>query len=144
MNLDLIGEPTGSVKEMMTKIEDNGIPVTINGTPSDQSVVLVIMSAADGPTKTSRSYIEKWKGKRVFFTGILLTDTKKVNDKELLELVYLETAEITGNNPPLLLSKDKDLMYKLRTNTENLPQICTFGSSAEHNTKSDKPWWKFW
>ena len=92
----LIGHPEHGQDDAAARLQEAGLDVAVGvGSVGEATeLVLVTVSALDGPMPGTRRALEALGGSTVRRVSIVLTNTTALDDVELSELVTLETTEL--------------------------------------------------
>ena len=93
----LIGHPEHGQEDAAARLQEAGledVAVGVGSVGEATELVLVTVSALDGPMPGTRRALEALGGSTVRRVSIVLTNTTALDDVELSELVTLETTEL--------------------------------------------------
>lgn len=119
----LVGHLQHSLPSLARYLHDSaGYNVSVNTKVSPADLVLIVVSAVDGPMPQTRQAIERMDGQTAAHAAILLTRTDQMDDPELQQLVLLEIREMLtlfigyeqAEALPVLLSPNPGLIPDLR------------------------------
>ena len=162
MSIALISEQVEPLRAVVKQLQGAGLNVLVNHPPGAEDVVVFCVWATEGPALQTLNAYRVCQGIDISRWAVLLCNCEAVDDRELHELVSLETAAVilgalgdeTCDTYHDLRDNQPDLAERLRAIAKAPGRSLQFGDPtssvanaialARTNQTSKRPWWKFW